>query len=422
MGAVVQRLRVEIDQAEREVIPPLRSQGVGSAGDRWALDDAGPLPVTADGNRNVVAAVDYATRYAVAAVPHHTAQDIAKFIANKLVFVYGPMREVVMDGAPELNGKVLDALVKALQVKQLTPVPYRPALLGLVERFHRSWKDMVAMYVTEAQDDWDQWLYCAAYAYNGAKHSGAGYSPNELMMGRKLRAPSKLLRSNSVTQTRAFAKYHRKLVAIMARATEAAHAALAKDQLRRERYYNRRVRQDAHFETGDLVWVLKPPKGKGITKLAHQWVDPAKIVQSAGFDNWEVVRDDTDEHSIVHCSFLASSHFPSDSLGVIAERVIAELELEDGDGAKLTNDGSGDGPPVTPRTEARVTPSAGGDGAGEHAPRPERRGDEQVPTQVAGGNEQRRELATMTGQRAASGATGKTREPAPPSAERIGTD
>ncbi|KAE8961395.1 hypothetical protein PR001_g30055 [Phytophthora rubi] len=100
------------------------------------------------------------------------------------------MREVVMDGAPELNGKVLDALVKALQAKQLTPVPYRPALLGLVERFHRSCKDMVAMYVTEAQDDWDQWLYCAAYAYTGAKHSGTGYSPNELMMGRKLRAPS----------------------------------------------------------------------------------------------------------------------------------------------------------------------------------------------------------------------------------------
>ncbi|KAE8959471.1 hypothetical protein PR001_g30704 [Phytophthora rubi] len=228
---------------------------------------------------------------------------------------------------------------------------------------------MVAMYVTEAQDDWDQWLYCAAYAYNGAKHSGTGYSPNELMMGRKLRAPSELLRSNSVTQTGAFAEYHRKLVANMARATEAAHAALAKDQLRRERYYNRRVRQDAHFETGDLVWVLKPPKGKGITKLAHQWVGPAKIVQSAGIDNWEVVRDDTDEHSIVHCSFLVSSHCPSDSRGVIAERVIAELELEDGDG-----------------------------------------------------NEQRREHAAMTGQRGTSGATGESREPAPTSAKRIGQD
>ncbi|EGZ24660.1 hypothetical protein PHYSODRAFT_422151, partial [Phytophthora sojae] len=145
-------------------------------------------------------------------------------------------------------------------------------------------------------------------------------------MGRKLRAPSELLRSSGVTQTGPFAEYYRKLVDDMTRATEAAHAALAKDQLRRERYYNRRVRQDTTFEVGDLVWVLKPPRGQGITKLAHQWVGPTRTVQSAGFDNWEVVRDDTDEHSIVHCSFLVPSRCPSDSLGVIAEKIITELE------------------------------------------------------------------------------------------------
>ncbi|KAG6612301.1 uncharacterized protein IUM83_10737 [Phytophthora cinnamomi] len=98
----------------REIIPPLRIQGIGSAGDRWALDVACPLPLTADGNRYVVAAVDYATRYAVvAAVANHTATDVAKFIAEKLVFVYGPMREITM----ELNGKVIDALVDMLQAK-----------------------------------------------------------------------------------------------------------------------------------------------------------------------------------------------------------------------------------------------------------------------------------------------------------------
>ncbi|EGZ12921.1 cyclic AMP-dependent protein kinase-like protein regulatory subunit [Phytophthora sojae] len=103
--------------------------------------------------------------------------------------------------------------VKATETKKLL----LPALLGLVERFHRSWKDMVAMYVAEAQDDWDQWLHCSAYAYNGARHSGTGYSPNELMMGRKLRAPSELLRSSGVTQTGPFAVYYRKLVDNMAR-------------------------------------------------------------------------------------------------------------------------------------------------------------------------------------------------------------
>lgn len=117
----------------KEVIPPLRSQEVGNAADRWALDVAGPLPVTADGNRYVVAAVDYATRYTVVeAVPSHTAKDIARFIAEKLVLVYGPMREIVMDGAPELNGAIVKELVNTLQATQVTPVPYRPALLGVV--------------------------------------------------------------------------------------------------------------------------------------------------------------------------------------------------------------------------------------------------------------------------------------------------
>uniref|UniRef100_H3H759 Integrase catalytic domain-containing protein n=1 Tax=Phytophthora ramorum TaxID=164328 RepID=H3H759_PHYRM len=225
----------------KEVIPPLRSQGIGDVGDRWALDVAGSLPLTKDGNRYVVAAVDYASRYAVvAAVPSHTARDIAHFIMEKVVLVYGPVREIVMDGAPELNGAVVEALVSMLQAKQITPVPYRPALLGLVERFHRTWKDMVAIYVSEAQDDWDRWLSCAAYAYNGAKHSGTGFSPNELMMGRRLRAPNELLRSSGVTQVGAFADFERALVSNLARATTAAKKALVKEQQRRARYYDRR--------------------------------------------------------------------------------------------------------------------------------------------------------------------------------------
>lgn len=60
----------------------------------------------------------------MAAVPSHTAKDIAKLILEKNVLVYGrPLREVEMDGALELNEAVIEALVKSLQAKQKTPVP-----------------------------------------------------------------------------------------------------------------------------------------------------------------------------------------------------------------------------------------------------------------------------------------------------------
>ncbi|KAE8962882.1 hypothetical protein PF007_g20440 [Phytophthora fragariae] len=231
--------------------------------------------------------------------------------------------------------------------------------------------------------------------------------------------PSELLRSNSVTQTGTFAEYHRKLVTHLARATEAAHAALAKDQLCRQLHYNHRVRQDAHFEAGDLVWVLKPPKGKGITKLAHQWVGPAKIVQSAGFDNWEVVRDDTDEHSIVYCSFLVSSHGLSDSLGLIAERIIAELELEAENGTPPENDGGVDEQGATQHEDTRTAPLTNRGDAVEDAPVTRSRGEGQMVVQKPGGATRRREAAEVTGRRATDGATSARREPAPTSATQI---
>jgi len=316
----------------KEIIPSLRSLGLGFVGDRWALDVAGPSLVTGRGNRYVIAAVEYATRYAVAVtVPAHTAQDIARFIMERVILVHGPLRELVMDGAPELNGKVVEELVALLQARQTTPVPYRPALLGPVERFHRTWKDMVSMYVSEEQKDWDSWLPYALYAYNGARHTTTGYSPNELLMGKRLRAPNELLRASGVTQIGTWAAYHQLLVKHIARATEVAQQAAARDQDRRAKFYNHRVRNNAKFEVGDLVWVLKPPRGKGITKLAHQWMGPARVLEDAGFDNLRVLRLDDQEEMVAHCSFLTSYHCPDGHLEEIARLTTRELEEDEAD-------------------------------------------------------------------------------------------
>ncbi|GMF51066.1 unnamed protein product [Phytophthora fragariaefolia] len=87
--------------------------------------------MTANGNRYVVAAVDFATTFAVvAAASSYTAKDIAKLIVEKFVLIYGPMCEIVMARAPELDSAVIEPLVDMLQTEQITPVPYRPALLG----------------------------------------------------------------------------------------------------------------------------------------------------------------------------------------------------------------------------------------------------------------------------------------------------
>ncbi|ETP46517.1 hypothetical protein F442_07248, partial [Phytophthora nicotianae P10297] len=53
---------------------------------------------------------------------------------------------------------------------------------------------------SEDQNDWDNWVDFAVYAYNSGKHSTVALSPNELMMGRRLRPPNELLRRTSVME------------------------------------------------------------------------------------------------------------------------------------------------------------------------------------------------------------------------------
>lgn len=126
----------------RQVISPLRSLRGGAVGDRWALDVAGPLPESRSKNKYVIAAVEYVTRYVVAApVANHTAIDIDKFIMTHIVFRFGVFRELLTDNAPEMASDALDILVVLLLAQQTNPVPYRPQMIGLVERFHRTWKD-----------------------------------------------------------------------------------------------------------------------------------------------------------------------------------------------------------------------------------------------------------------------------------------
>ncbi|GMF39151.1 unnamed protein product [Phytophthora fragariaefolia] len=139
----------------RDVIPPLRSIRGGDVGDRWALDVAGPFSVADGGERYVIAALEYVTRYAVAkCVTRHTAENVAVFLVEDVVLKFGIFRKLLTDGAPETVGKVIEKLVDVLQAKQTTPVPYRPQIVCLVERFHRSWKDCVSAYMSSsAQDD-----------------------------------------------------------------------------------------------------------------------------------------------------------------------------------------------------------------------------------------------------------------------------
>lgn len=351
----------------QKIVPPLRSLGIGVLCDRWGLDVAGPLHLTEAGNRYVVALVEYASKFVVAEpVATHDALTIARVIMDRVVLVHGPFRELLVDGAKEFGGKVVTALADLLQAKVSHPVPYRPNLMGQVERFNRTWKDMVALWTNEAQDDWDQWLSCATYAYNSARQTTTQFPPYELMTGRKLRGPDELLRVDQVGEIKHLGEWHRQLQATLRAAHDMARAATAREQQRQARYYDRRVRVHDTIQVGRLYWAYKPPRGPRITKLRHLWKGPMRAEAEVGHDNWRLTDLEDGTELVTHVSFL-TPYRAENSSAVLRERITRDLrdELTAELRWDLTDDGhteDANGSPLDPSpdhpTVAAVTRSA----------------------------------------------------------------
>ncbi|GMF29800.1 unnamed protein product [Phytophthora fragariaefolia] len=299
----------------------------------WAPDVAGPFPIASGGERYVVAAVEYVTRYAVAkSVTEHTAESVATFLMNEVVLKFDVTRELLTDGAPELTGRVIEPLLELLQARQTNPVPYRPQMIGLVERFHRSCKACVATFIAgDEQNDWSTWVQCAVYAYNAAKHSTVALTSNELMMGRRLRLPNELLRQTSTNEAGELTAYHERLVAALERGRACAERARAKEQARQARYYDRRAKQARTFGPGDRVWVFNPPRGHKATKFVHMWMVPMRVVESAGYENYGLRREHKNGKPgaiIADVSFIVSFRTTPSLLERIADDIKVALVRE----------------------------------------------------------------------------------------------
>jgi hypothetical protein len=229
-------------------------------------------------------------------------------------------------------------------------------------RVRQAWKDCVATFMSNnAQNDWNLWVKFAVYAHDSAWHSTVALTPNELMMGRRLRPPNELLRRTEVTEAGELMQYHERLLLAMERSHECAEAAREKEQARQARYYNRRVRQKRTFVVGDRVWVYNPPRGPKATKFVHQWQGPMRIVEAAGYENFVLKREDktgTPEVLIAHVSFLVSYHQPESLLPQVAADLRAELDEEDED-ESAGSDGPETRAPVRAATAARRTAATG---------------------------------------------------------------
>ncbi|XP_033761705.1 uncharacterized protein LOC117343459 [Pecten maximus] len=303
---------------------------------RVAIDIVGPLdPVTERGNRYILTIVDYATRYPEA-VPLKGIE--AERVAEALVDVYsrvGIPQEVLTDQGAQFTSDLMREVSRLLSIRQLTTTPYHPMCNGLVERFNGTLKQMLRRMCSERPRNWDKYINALLFAYREVTQESLGFSPFELLYGRKVRGPMMILRElwTKDIQDPDIKTTYQYVIDLKERLEETCKMAqqnLKSARARQSIYYNKKAK-DRKMNPGQKVLVLLPTKRN---KLLMQWKGPYMIEERKGSMDYKVKVDG--KSKTYHANLLRlyvdreTGCAVKDVPGVLS--VISAMAIEEGDG------------------------------------------------------------------------------------------
>ena len=259
---------------------PLQIVPAGTPMQVVAVDILGPLPESTAGNRYILVASDYFTRWVEAyAIPNQEAVTVARKLTDEFFCRFSPPEQLHSDQGKQFESQVVAEVCKILGIKKTRTTPYHPQCDGLVERFNRTLLNMLTIEVAECPFNWEEVLACICFAYNTSVQATTGFTPFYLMFGRQARLPVDLMygvpQKDEVVWPETYAGQLKKSL-------EKSYAAVRKtfntEHKRQKTLYDRKV-HGRPFSAGDLVWLFNPavPRGKLKTLHGAPWIGPFRV-------------------------------------------------------------------------------------------------------------------------------------------------
>lgn len=151
----------------------------------------GPLETSYPGGyKAIIMAADMLSRYVVVApVRAETAEALAHFLIEQIIFKFGVPSVVLLDNASINRGHVMEELTRNLGIhlQFITPYSHRG---NLSERRNRICENVLAALIQEApKNSWHLYLPMAAWVMNSFPCRTTGLSPFEVTFGHYPRGP-----------------------------------------------------------------------------------------------------------------------------------------------------------------------------------------------------------------------------------------
>jgi hypothetical protein len=147
------------------------------------------LTPTENGNKCLLVIIDRSTRL-VKLIPckTHTAIELIPVIINEWIFNYGVPRIILSDNGGSFISALMNQLNKVLGIDGILSTAYNPQSHGLVERANQTVQRIMRSIIDthhDAINKWEKYVNQVTFIMNTTVNSSTGFTPYELVYGRK---------------------------------------------------------------------------------------------------------------------------------------------------------------------------------------------------------------------------------------------
>ena len=271
------------------VIPPAPHKPIPAFDEPFSkviVDCVGPLPKTKSGNKFLLTIMCSSTRFPEAIPLRNIKTKTVVKALVKFFTLFGLPKSIQSDQGSNFMSGLFQQVMKELNIKQFKSSPYHPESQGALERFHQTLKTMIRTFCSEFGMDWDEGIHFLLFAAREAVQESLGFSPFELVFGRLVRGPLKLLKEKWLNDDEEcnLLDYVTGIREKLTAASEIAKENLAKSQGKMKQWYDKGAKE-RNFKPGDQVLVLLPVLGH---PLKAKYYGPYKVESKVGDLNYVI--------------------------------------------------------------------------------------------------------------------------------------
>lgn len=212
------------------------------------------------------------------------------------------------DRGTNFTSDLLKEILRKLNASHEMSTAYHPQSQGRLEKFHQTFKYVKKRILLGTQSDWEENIDMLLLAIRECPQESLGYSPFELLYGRQIKGPQKILKDELISGVyfhpkQTVSQYLNNLTTHLSKVRKLAMENLAKSQKRMKTMYDVKTLK-RKFEPEDFVLLFLPLYGN---PLKSKYCGPYVVSHQLNKFNYVVYTPDgRKDTQLIHINLMKS--------------------------------------------------------------------------------------------------------------------